>query len=117
MKSRLQSTERRHPTVHSHVLPCNVLASIRSEEHRAALQILVVAQATERSVRSSLFANAVKSSICHLGREKPRAYRVYRNTVLPPLAGKSASEIDDSTFTCVIGKSIMPYRVPSKTSY
>src|SRR5690606_8512497 len=53
-------SDRGHPAVHREDLAGDVLAGIRAEQHRGALQVLVVAQPAQRRARLDVLADLVQ---------------------------------------------------------
>src|SRR3954463_9128102 len=82
-----------HAAIDREPLPGDVLAGVRCEQQRRALQVLVVAEAPQRRVGGELVgADAVQRALRHPAREEAGADRVDVDAVLAPLAGQRLRE-------------------------
>src|SRR6266513_4820668 len=82
-------------SIDSDDLPGDVARGVRSEQHHEPLQVLPVAEPTQRRARDDLLAEPLERRPGHLRRKESRCDRVHRNAVLAPFGGQRAREIHE----------------------
>src|SRR4029453_6495938 len=101
----LSACDDAHATVDCQPLPGDVLAGVRGEQQRNALEVLVVSQALERRMRGQLvLAQALQRTLRHLAREETWADGVHGDVVLAPFAAQGLGEADHGALGGVVGQ-------------
>ncbi len=94
-----------------------MLACIRSKQRAQALEVFIIAQASQRGMgRQVFFTQGLEQACSHLAREETRADSVDADAVLAPFPCQRAREVDHRRLGGVVGNGVHALGVASQTS-